>query len=235
MAEEKEKKSFPMLPIAHWWQLRKQFKKSIPGAVTDNYVATILGMQPNSARANVLPFLEDLGIIGEDNRPTERATLWRDDEHYAEVCKAILKEVYPQDLLDAVPDPNTNRAQAERWFAHRTGAGEAAVKRMAGLYAVLADADASKQPDEKREAKERPPKERPPKERAAASAPVGSTPTKAPHPSADPREHERQEREQNRSAPGININLQVHISADATPDQIDQIFASMAKHIYPRD
>lgn len=34
--------------------------------------------------------------------------------------------------------------------------------------------------------------------------------------------------------PGININLQIHISADATPDQIDQIFASMSKHIYQR-
>lgn len=229
MAEEKEKKSFPMLPIAHWWQLRKQFKKSIPGAVTDNYVATVLGMQPNSARANVLPFLEDLGIIGEDNKPTERATLWRDDEHYAEVCKGILKEVYPQDLLDAVPDPNTNRAQAERWFAHRTRAGEAAVKRMASLYAVLADADASKQPDlEKKETKERPAKERP----APKSSKV-SAPTAASNPNIYSRESEKDQ--SRRATPGININLQVHISADATPDQIEQIFASMAKHIYPRD
>jgi len=234
MAEEKEKKSFPMLPIAHWWQLRKQFKKSIPGAVTDNYVATVLGMQPNSARANVLPFLEDLGIIGEDNKPTERATLWRDDEHYAEVCRAILREVYPQDLLDAVPDPNTNRAQAERWFAHRTGAGEAAVRRMAGLYAVLAEADASKQPDlEKKEAKERPARERPAKERPAPRPPTVSVPATVPDPNAYL--HERERNHSRRAAPGININLQVHISADATPDQIDQIFASMAKHIYPRD
>jgi hypothetical protein len=35
-------------------------------------------------------------------------------------------------------------------------------------------------------------------------------------------------------APGININLEIHISADTSPDQIDQIFASMAKHIYKR-
>jgi hypothetical protein len=234
MAEEKEKKSFPMLPIAHWWQLRKQFKKSIPGAVTDNYVATVLGMQPNSARANVLPFLEDLGIIGEDNKPTERATLWRDDEHYAEVCKAILKEVYPQDLLDAVPDPNSSRGAAERWFAHRTRAGEGAVKRMASLYAVLAEADASKQPDlEKKDAKERPARERPAKELPAPKPPAVPLPAPVPDPNAYL--HERERDQSRRSAPGININLQVHISADATPDQIDQIFASMAKHIYPRD
>ena len=39
-----------------------------------------------------------------------------------------------------------------------------------------------------------------------------------------------------RPAPGINNRIYRFLhSADATPDQIDQIFASMAKHIYPRD
>jgi len=41
MAEEK-KSSFPMLPVAHWWSLREKFKQSIPGVVTDNYLATAL-------------------------------------------------------------------------------------------------------------------------------------------------------------------------------------------------
>ena len=36
------------------------------------------------------------------------------------------------------------------------------------------------------------------------------------------------------SSPGLHINIQVHISADATPDQIDKIFESMAKHIYKK-
>jgi hypothetical protein len=63
MAEEK--KSFPMLPISHRWALRKKFKQSIPGVVTDSYLATVLEMGANSARANVLPFLKTLGIIDE--------------------------------------------------------------------------------------------------------------------------------------------------------------------------
>jgi hypothetical protein len=56
MAEQK--KSFPMLPINHWWTLRKKFKQSIPGVVTDSYLATVLNMQVNSARANVSALLE---------------------------------------------------------------------------------------------------------------------------------------------------------------------------------
>ena len=34
------------------------------------------------------------------------------------------------------------------------------------------------------------------------------------------------------SFPSVHINLEIHISSDATPDQIDKIFESMAKHIY---
>jgi hypothetical protein len=139
-----------MLPIFHWWALRKKFKQSIPGVVTDGYLATVLDMGANSARANVLPFLKVLGIIDDEGKTGDRAKQWRDDMRYPSVCKEILKEVYPQELLDAVTRA-TERDQAETWFAHNTGTGEAAARRMAALYCVLLEADASKEPDEKSE------------------------------------------------------------------------------------
>ena len=37
---------------------------------------------------------------------------------------------------------------------------------------------------------------------------------------------------QDHHLPMLHIDVQIHISADAKPDQIDQIFASMAKHLY---
>lgn len=224
MAEQK--KSFPMLPIAHWWALRKKFKQSIPGVVTDNYLATVLAMEVNSARANVLPFLKTLGIIDEEGKTLDRAKQWRDDGHYTDVCQAMLKDVYPKDLLEAVPNPNQERTAAERWFANHTGAGETAVRRMAALYTVLVDADASKQPDpDKVRAVKRdkePTKVKPTKNTGSVTPPAQAAAQQA-KPNAF---------QQPQQAPGININLEIHISADATPDQIDQIFASMAKHIY---
>ena len=36
------------------------------------------------------------------------------------------------------------------------------------------------------------------------------------------------------STPSLHIDIQVHISSEASPEQIDQIFASMAKHLYGR-
>ena len=227
MAEQK--KSFPMLPIAHWWALRKKFKQSIPGVVTDSYIATVLDMAVNSARANVLPFLKTLGIIDEDGKTLERAKLWRDDEHYPEVCKAILSEVYPAELLEAVPNPAEDRGPAERWFAQETGAGAAAVGRMAALYSLLVEADPSKEPEQEKGGRAKKPAPEPTrakagKRTAAAGPPSPATPRRA----ADSTSQEPQH------PTGININLQIHISADATPDQIDQIFSSMAKHIYKR-
>ena len=34
--------------------------------------------------------------------------------------------------------------------------------------------------------------------------------------------------------PTVHIDLQIHISSEASPEQIDQIFASIAKHLYDR-
>jgi hypothetical protein len=34
--------------------------------------------------------------------------------------------------------------------------------------------------------------------------------------------------------PNLHLDIQIHIPADATIEQIDQIFASMAKHLYQR-
>jgi hypothetical protein len=223
MAEQK--KSYPMLPVAHWWALRKKFKQTIPTTVNQSYLAGVLRMEAQSARANVLPYLKTLGIIDADGKTTERAKLWRDDSRYSTVCKDILKEVYPQTLLDSVTDAS-QRQEAERWFSHETGSGEAAVARMAVLYCVLLEADASKQPDEK-------------VERARPEKKVDKKPVPAPS---------RVEQEKvvpapnNMSTnltnfpqiPGININLEIHISADSSADQIDTIFKSMAKHIYQR-
>lgn len=227
MAERKS--TFPMLPVAHWWALRRRFKQSIPGVVTDGYIATVLNMEARSARANVLPFLRVLGIIDEEGKPQERAKLWRDDDRYQDVCKSILQEVYPKELLDAVPDPRSDRSSAERWFAASTGAGQAAVNRMTALYTVLAEADASKGGENGGKARA---------EKARSGRRRDSRVAK-PQPSKSPLEGRRQEggggsHPGTPQVPGVSINLEIHISSDASPDQIDQIFASMGKHIYRR-
>lgn len=232
MAENEARRSYPTLPVSQWWALRKRFKQSIPGVVTDSYLAAALGMGIPSARTNVLPHLRTLGIIDAEGKPTERAKLWRDDEHYAEICQTIVDIVYPEELRHAVPNPSAERERAARWFAQDTGAGENAVSKMVGIYAVLIDADVTKQPDGEKKAQ-------------AAKAPSKATSPRKQPPTASGKRVDHVERlnspegdgdsgHHHRSplVPEVNVNLQIHISADASPDQIDQIFASMAKHLY---
>jgi len=224
MAEEAKKRSFPTIPLKHWWALRDRFKQSIPGTVTDSYVATVLNMQANSARANILPGLKLVGVIEQDEKPSEMAKRWRDDAQYPAVCGEIRTNVYPQELIDAVTNPVSDRGAVERWFAHETGAGRAAVGKMAAFYCMICEADASKaevapkseERKTRRAAKPRAPEVRdtPASQRKVAGA---SEPD-------DGGQH----------PPAIHINLQIHVSSDASPDQIDQIFAGIAKHIYQR-
>jgi len=231
MAENENRRSYPMLPTSHWWALRKKFRQSLPGIVTDSYLSTVLSMGANSARANVLPFLKTLGIIDQDGKPTQRAKLWREDEHYAEVCKAILSDVYPPELLHAVSDPVAEKAKARSWFAQNTGVGEDAASRMVAMYSVLNEGDASKQPDDRKV-----PIKKVSVKGTTSDKRVDPTPSEVVLPPSENGKNDSVGGSGRGNGfnhgPEVNINLQIHISADASPDQIEQIFASMSKHLY---
>lgn len=44
-------------------------------------------------------------------------------------------------------------------------------------------------------------------------------------------EHREEQRGRKRGLPSININLEIHLPGDATPEQYDAIFSSMRKHL----
>ena len=223
MVDDK-KASYPLMPTGHWWTLRKKFQKSIPGIVTDSYIASVLNMKEASARTNILPSLRQVNIIDENGKTKERAKQWRDDAQYNKVCSDIIKEVYPQELLDACPDPILDKESAERWFANHTGSGQVAVRKMVSFYSLLSDANPEKATEQK--AKTKNAKESKKSFTKQKASKQGTTKPNV--------EDKRQHIERSSSVPSMNINLQIHISADASPDQIDKIFESMAKYVYHR-
>lgn len=220
-----KKESFPMLPVKHWWGLRDKFKQSIPGTVTDNYIATALNLRVPSVRANVLPYLKSFGLIDNEGITGDLARKWRDDKQYSSVCESMLKKIYSAELISAVSKPSEDRSAVERWFANHTGSGTAAVGRMAAIYIVISEADLSKSPktkvkkDVSRQETKTTPKTRKQKRDSVSPSMV--------HPEERPFQ-------QPAIAPGVNINLEIHISSDASPDQIDKIFESMARHLYKK-
>jgi len=145
MAISSKKVTYPRFPPKLWWNLRRQFQKSTPvnGVVTDNYLATIWETTPESVRNNYLSPLKRLGLIDNENRITDRAMRWREDDEYKNVCEEILHEIYPQELLDIGPDYDRNRV--ETWFGRFAGVGEKAKQDMATLFLLLVKGDPSEQ------------------------------------------------------------------------------------------
>lgn len=223
MSSEK-KDSFPILPVRQWWALRSRFQGTIPGIVTATYIASALSIKEVSARNNIIPYLRQAGIIDESSKPTDRAKEWRDDSLYPTVCKNIINEIYPEELRAACQKPTTDRDCVERWFAHRTGSGKSAVQKMAAFYIMLCEADISKAVAGVSA-----------KKAGAKTTQRRAAPKRAEGAALQTEKKVQEDKEGTTpDSPSIHINLEVHISSDASEDQIDKIFESMAKHIYKK-
>lgn len=215
---EKKKTTFPMLSPKSWWIIRKRFMESIPKEVTNSYLSSVLNVSKDSARTNVMAYLKMIGLINEEGKPESLANKWRDDTQYSDVCEEIKKNVYPQDLLDAAPDPVNNRQAAERWFLNETGAGKKALNRMTSFYALLSEADL----EGKKKAL------RPPKDKKEVTPPKKERKIKKPQ---EEGEAEQEPLLPSHLIPSVHIDLQIHLSPEAKLDQIDKLFESMAKHL----
>ena len=218
--------SYPNVPIKTWWLLRKQFLQTMPNQITPSYLVAVLGGKERSVKGNVLSPLKALGLVGDDGRPTDRAKLWRDDTRYPEVCHEIREELYPAELRDALPGPEIDQEVAIRWFMSDTGRGQQAAAKMARMYSLLTAADPSGGDEVK-----------PSKPRRRRRAGSKKQPQPAPPPD-DPSKAGNQSKPQNLvtnlGMPEMRLNVEIRIDASVTPEQIEMIFASMAKHLYHR-
>ena len=222
------KQTYPCVTAKSWWALRKKFNQSIPSRVTSSYLVSVLGGSEASVKANVLRGLKAVGLIDEDGHTTEKAKLWRDDAGYSEFCRGVLEEVYPANLRNALPGPEINKEVAKNWFMTTTGCGKAAASKMASMYALLANGTPSTA-DEGAVIKS--------KKTTRARSKGQLTPSGGP---PQPQSERRQQDPPQPLGPGfelpeVRLNVEIRIDASVTPEQIDLIFASMAKHLYCRD
>ena len=228
------RKTYPYLTTKAWWDIRRRFKTTMPkGEVNSGYLAGVLNVS-EKATSSVIAALRSFGLIDESGRTTDRANAWRDDQQYRQVTAAMLEEVYPQELRDMAPPPNPDKDAVARWFMRETGAGEGAAAWMARLYALVAAGDptgeqagaeraqAPRQPAAPREARAGANRGR----GRAAKPPSFEAPEETPSPApTTPSRH---------PSPSVHIDIQVHIDPAASAEQIDEIFASMARHLYGR-
>lgn len=228
--------SFPNFPSKSWWTLRRQFAKSIPsGPVTPSYLSMVLGGAENSARANILPGLRATRLIDNDDKATDRAVRWRDNDQYPSVCEEIRQEIYPPELLESIHGTEVDRARVQRWFQNQARVGEKAAQKMASFFELLVQADPAtpdavvNQSTSKSTKRTGTPGASPtrPKEPRVSRDGADTTPNGSPAAS----DAARLQQASLSSRPTLHIDIQIHISPSSSADQIDQIFKSMARHL----
>lgn len=215
---EQNNNSYPMISEKNWWTIREKFKASLPTVVSPTYIKSLLSMaNDNSANSNVINPLKRIGLIDDDNKPTQLANEWRIDDTYKETCDTIIKLVYPTELLDLFPDSNVDRTSARTWFMSQ-GVGQGAADKMVALFLLLKSGEI---------------KERRITSHKSNTKLNKSDANKSIVPSAlSQRTADNRNISSSTGHPDLHIDLQIHISPDSTPEQIDAIFASMAKHLY---
>ncbi len=189
-------------------------------------MATVLGITEPSAKANIIPTLKQIGMIDDEGKTNQDlAKKFRDDTQYSKFCEEILKKIYPQELSDVFPDLNVDKEKIVSWFMNHTGIGQSGARRMAAFYITLREAD----PNVQKASKSTKPKEAKPKTpQKTVRVVTTATSDKDPQKSAS----QPISTSQKNITPSLNINLQIHISSDATPEQIKSIFENMAKYIF---
>lgn len=205
----------------------------MPSTVTPTLITALAHMADASAKSNVLAPLRDLGLIDDAGKPMPAAERWRHDSEYKAVCHEIRTKVYPHELIEAFPEPDPEQREGiKTWFMKVGQVGEVAARMYTDTFMLLSEADTSKA-DEKAATPSAPKASRStakskPKDKApppAAESRAVQPPTLAEGtPTADPAGTHRR-------LPAIHIDVQVHISPDTSPEQIDRIFESMAKHL----
>ena len=222
------KVSYPYMTAGQWFGIRAKLRQSLPASVDVDWVMAALGTSEKGAR-NVLPQLRAVGIVGSDGKPTELVHDLRDDDSYHKACIAVLNRLYPSALRSAWDNPDEDPDKVAAWFMRNAGTGAVTAKTQARLYLLLLKG-------------ELPSPEETVKKAAKRTAPA--TVKKAATVSADT--HDAKETKQqetpfpsppsnNTVGPKLHIDMQIHISADASDTQIDTIFKSMAKHLYGRE
>lgn len=219
--------SFPQVPNTVWRGVWGLLKRSPNRKLDEATLAIELNVQNTAARQYIVE-LNRLGILELDGAPTNLANKWRQDGDDPSIIQEILGIAYPDDLLQLAPPDKIDRAKITKWFGNQN-LGEGAAKNKAATYIRVAtgmslpDAATDRAPRSSGGTSKKTTKKTDSKSTTGQSAkPLVSGEGQR----GDPGVGNGSERRQ----PNLNVNVQIHISADASTEQIDAIFVAMRRY-----
>ena len=221
-----DKTRYPQIPSTVWWGVRSVLIKTPSATVDERYLSVQLGVQEAAARAYLVE-LKSVGILTEEGKATALAQKWRLDESYGEAVTEILERAYPEGLLQVAPPGEAERHKVVSWFL-KEGLGQGAAGNKAATYLLLSSPSPNEAPNRTTTASDQSGKaQAKPRETIAKRAvAVTNTPSRGVGRNAATTLKRAPE-----SFP-LNVNVQIHISADAGSDQIEAIFSAMRRYLY---
>jgi hypothetical protein len=181
----------------------------VPSNVTTKWLESI-GFKSSNDRS-ILAVIHQIRFIDDANNPTEKWTKYRGG-NYKQVLADGIREGYA-DLYAIYPDAhNRNNEELENFFSTKSAAGKQVISAIVGTFKALCElADFSIIPT------------------LSSNINVENIANLPPTVVVS---NEQAGKENPIFTPKLHIDIQIHISPDATPQQIEQIFKSMAEHIY---
>lgn len=230
-----DKVRYPQIPGTVWWGVRSIIQRTPNATIDERMLGVTLGVQEAAARAYVVE-LRSVGILSEENRATPLAQKWRLDESYAEAVSQIIQSTYPESLVHVAPPGEAERQKVVSWFL-REGLGQGAAGNKAATYLMISSPTPNEAPRAVGKAAQG---ESAPRARTAPRKPQTTTP--APERRAGRTPPKGGDGGGNGGGSGgqragsetfpLNVNVQIHISADAGTEQIESIFQAMRRYLY---
>ncbi|MFZ5672530.1 MAG: DUF5343 domain-containing protein [Pseudomonadota bacterium] len=178
----------------------------IPPKVTIQWLMQI-GLKSTNDRS-LIPILKYIGLIDSSGTPTPRWSEYRGANHKQVLGNAI-RQGYA-DLFALYPDANARSvADITHVFSTSSSGGQQVIAKTVQTFRALVEEASFEGGWE-----------------AASTLEAGPLHT--------PAVTEPSLQRSNSNPPGasLHIDIQIHISPESNAEQIDQIFASMAKHLY---
>lgn len=187
----------------------------IPQKATTNWLESI-GFTSKNDRS-LLKLLQPLGFINADKTPTTTWQQYRGGDHAIILAESI-RSAY-KELFDVYPRAfNASTVDVRAAFMANSKLGSDAVRKMVStFFALTKEADFSKD-SETRDTSVID---------TAPNALISSGESVSPKPSNE----SKQSVNSATNSLALHIDVQVHIDPEASAEQIDIIFASMAKHL----
>lgn len=217
-----DKQRYPQIPSTVWWGVRSVLQKTPSATIDERFLGVQLGVQEAAARAYLLE-LRSVGLLTEDGKATPLAQKWRLDDSYSQAVEEIIAQAYPEGLRNVAPASEADRQKVVSWFM-REGLGQGAAGNKAATYLLIGSPT---------------PNEAPGRSAARAVREQADAPTATPRsaetklrPTVKPRRASRNSPPSGFDVMPLNVNVQIHIGADAGADQIESIFRAMKRYLY---